>query len=201
MLKLGAKLQGSQESWWSHHCSLVCLACPPLPSLPHSNKWLSQGVSGSSCEWGSGGRWWLGAGGRSQGVGGWSWLTLPGRGPEKWQNEPRTRGADPFPGWPGSGAVWGPHECLGCSQSLGGSGRGLGQGLGIPVLGRGAAPAPGLAPAASGAGETLLTCPELLSAGWAPEHMLCGAAGAARRGGAALTPSLASLARRDTRRG
>lgn len=66
----------------------------------------------------------------------------------------------------------------------------------------GGSPAPGLAPAASGAGETLLTCPELLSTGWAPEHMLRGAAGAARRGGAALTPSLArSLARRDTRRG
>lgn len=29
------------------------LACPPLLSLPHSNKWLSQGVAGSCCEWGS----------------------------------------------------------------------------------------------------------------------------------------------------
>lgn len=42
-------------------------------------------------------------------------------------------------------------------------------------------------------GETLLTCPELLSTGWAPEHMLSGAAGAARRGGAALAPSLTRL--------
>lgn len=64
-------------------------------------------------------------------------------------------------------------------------------GAGDPSPGLGAAPAPGLAPAASAAGEALLTCPELLSTGWAPEHMLSGAAGAARRGGAALTPSLA----------
>ena len=65
------------------------------------------------------------------------------------------------------------------------------QGPEIPVLGWGLPPSPGLAPAARAAGETLLTCPELLSTGWAPEHMLSGAAGAARRRGrAALAPSL-----------
>ncbi|TKC42114.1 hypothetical protein EI555_017148, partial [Monodon monoceros] len=69
-------------------------------------------------------------------------------------------------------------------------------GTGDPCPGLGAAPSPGLAPAARAAGETLLTCPELLSTGWAPEHMLSRAAGAARRGGAALAPSLpCSLAR------
>lgn len=62
--------------------------------------------------------------------------------------------------------------------------------MGNPCPGLGAAPSPGLAPAAHAAGGTLLTCPELLSMGWAPEHMLSGAAEAARRGGAALTPSL-----------
>lgn len=30
------------------------LSCrPPLPPLPHSNKWLCQGVSVSCCDWGS----------------------------------------------------------------------------------------------------------------------------------------------------
>lgn len=43
-----------------------CLSVLPS-SAPHSNKWLSQGVCGSRCEWGSGGQVWLGAGVRSQG--------------------------------------------------------------------------------------------------------------------------------------
>lgn len=79
---------------------------------------------------------------------------------------------------------------------MGASRRGPRQGPEIPVLGWGLPPSPGLAPAARAAGETLLTCPELLSMGWAPEHMLSGAAGAARaawRSSAApsLTRSLA----------
>lgn len=56
--------------------------CPLL--LPHSNKWLSQGVSGSRCECGSWGQEMAGCWGRSQESGeGEMALTDPGYGPPK----------------------------------------------------------------------------------------------------------------------
>lgn len=79
----------------------------------------------------------------------------------------RGLGAALFPGWPGRGAVRGPREWRGYSKSLWGSQRSSAETRdGGP--GPGAAPSPGVAPAARAAGETLLTCPELLSTGWAP---------------------------------
>lgn len=147
-VKSGTKLQGSHESWWNHHCPLVCLACPsllcpPLPSLIQTSgspkEFLEAAVSGV-VESGGG---WVAAvrsqGGQEVGDGvGWPFL---GCGPEKWQNERRTPGAALLPGWPGSGAMRGPHEWLGCSKSLGLSRRGLRQqGRAIPVPGWGLPP-------------------------------------------------------------
>lgn len=50
----------------------------------------------------------------------------------KWAED---SGANLFPGWAGSGAAWGPHECLGCSESLGAAPRRSRAGAGDPCPG------------------------------------------------------------------